>query len=70
MTVCRAADNCDGDQVWTDCGGITTRTCADPNPDTGGEPCVPRCKCPDDRPVWDDVRQMCINAEECIEYWK
>ena len=64
------ADSCDGDQVWTDCGSETTRTCADPNPDTSQEACVPRCQCPDDRPVWDDSRKMCISADECVERWR
>jgi len=64
------ADRCDGDQVWTNCGSQTTRTCSDPNPDTSQDACVPRCHCPGDRPVWDDDRQMCINADECVAYWK
>jgi len=64
------ADRCDGDQVWTNCASQTTRTCSDPNPDTSQDGCVPRCHCPDDRPVWDDDRQMCINADECVTYWK
>ena len=64
------AERCDGDQVWTDCGSETTRTCSDPDPDTSQDACVPRCHCPDDRPVWDDDRQICINADECVTYWK
>jgi len=69
--LCDCADNCDGDQEWTDCGSETTLTCEDPDAgSTAGDACVPRCQCPADRPVWDDDRQMCINADECVDYWK
>jgi len=64
------ADNCDGDQEWTDCGSETTPTCAAPEPDPSQDACVPRCQCPPGRPVWDNDRQICISADECVTYWK
>lgn len=70
ITADQCRGDCDGDQQWTDCGSETTLTCEDPDPDSTEDACVPRCQCPRDRPVWDDDRQICINADECVVYWK
>ena len=68
------AESCDGDQEWTECGSETTLTCENQAHYVGtvgvSDACVPRCQCPADRPIWDDQRNICINADECVDYWK
>jgi hypothetical protein len=53
---------CTGGQIWNDCGSACTRTCDNQNPMCTDQ-CVPRCQCPNDKPIWRN--DNCIAATQC-----
>eukprot|EP00937_MAST-01D_sp_MAST-1D-sp2_P003096 g3096.t1 len=55
---------CENGQKWAWCGIACVKTCSKPSPLCRGN-CVPRCQCPDSRPLWDAKGKKCITKAEC-----
>lgn len=58
---------CKSNTIWSSCSSGCFPTCRNPFPR-----CLPTCiegacQCPFDRPIWDELQQLCVAMETCSE---
>ena len=55
---------CPSDMFFSACSG-THPTCVNQNPLPVKGECQEGCRCPRNKPIWDDALEQCISAEQC-----
>jgi hypothetical protein len=59
--------SCPGNQFWADCSAGCAPTCRNPTPRCFPTCLTGTCQCPHDKPLWDELQELCVEANQCSE---